>query len=651
MIKKETIREIIETARIEEVVGDFVSLKKRGKNLVGLCPFHNEKTPSFYVTPVKNIFKCFGCGKGGDVISFIREHEHFTYPEAIRFLAKKYNITIEEEDVTEDYTKQQDEKEPLYLISSYAQGYFSGQLFSTEEGKAVGLTYFKERGFREETIRKFQLGYCSDAWDGLTREALKMSYKLDALVKTGLSIETEDKHYDRFRGRVIFPIHNLTGRVIGFGGRTLSSDKSKAKYINSPESEIYNKSKVLYGLYFARNAIAANNNCFLVEGYTDVISLHQADILNVVSSSGTSLTQDQIRLIGRYTRNITILYDGDEAGIKASFRGIDMILEQGLKVRIVLFPDGEDPDSFVRKHRTAEVQEFIAKNAVDFILFKTSLLLRETKGDPVKRVEVLKEFINTIALIPDGLDRIAYTKQSAELLDMPEQAIISQLNKIRREKAAADLQLKKNEIPVTLNSQSVSQLSDMDVNPIEWHEREIIRLILNYGKIIITVMSDEQDAEPAEKKVPVFRYIENQLRKSDEINIENDLYNMIFDEYLHIADDESVLTDNYFINHPDQNIRNVSIELLANVHDTSQNWYKFRVSVPKESDMDNLEILTNSVSRTIFSYKLQKVLNLIKDLKKQLKSNPENYEEIQRRIIIYNDLKKSISKILGRVMN
>lgn len=651
MIKKETIREIIETARIEEVIGDFVSLKKRGKNLVGLCPFHNEKTPSFYVTPVKNIFKCFGCGKGGDVISFIREHEHFTYPEAIRFLAKKYNITIEEEDAAEEQATQQDEKEPLYLISSYAQAYFSEQLFSTEEGKAVGLTYFKERGFREETIRKFQLGYCSDAWDGLTREALKTGYKSDVLVKTGLAIETENRHYDRFRGRVIFPIHNLTGRVIGFGGRTLSSDKSKAKYINSPESEIYNKSKVLYGLYFARNAIAANNNCFLVEGYTDVISLHQADILNVVSSSGTSLTQDQIRMIGRYTKNITILYDGDEAGIKASFRGIDMILEQGLKVRIVLFPNGEDPDSFVRKNRTAEVQEFIAKNAVDFILFKTSLLLRETKGDPVKRVEVLKEFINTIALIPDGLDRIAYTKQSAELLDMPEQAIISQLNKIRREKAAADLQLKKTEIPVNLNTQSVSQFSDMDLNPIEWHEREIIRLILNYGKIIITVMSDQQDAGPAEIKVPVFRYIEDQLRKSDEITIENDLYNRIFDEYLQIADDESVLTDNYFINHPDQNIRNISIELMANVHDTSQNWHKYRVSVPKESDMDNLEILTNSVSRTIFSYKLHKVLNFIKDLKKQLKTNPDDYEEIQRRIIIYNDLKKNISKILGRVMN
>ncbi|MCK4408075.1 MAG: DNA primase, partial [Bacteroidales bacterium] len=403
MISPETISAIFETARIEEVIGDFVNIKKRGVNYIGLCPFHNEKTPSFTVSPSKGIYKCFGCGKGGNSVNFIMEHERYSYPEALKYLAKKYNIEIEEEEQTPEQLQALDEQEGLYFVSTFAQKYFTENLFKKDEGKAIGLTYFKERDFTESTIKKFQLGYGIDKWDDFTQQALSSGYKIDYLIKTGLTISKENKHYDRFRGRVLFPIHNLSGKVIGFGGRILSSEKSKAKYVNSPESDIYNKSKVLYGIYFSRNAIINKNNCFLVEGYTDVISLHQAGIENVVASSGTSLTTDQIKLIKRYTPNITILYDGDEAGVKASFRGIDMILEEGMNVRIVLFPEGEDPDSYARNNHASEVQEFISKKAEDFISFKTNLLIKETKNDPIKKAALIKEIVKTIALIPDGI--------------------------------------------------------------------------------------------------------------------------------------------------------------------------------------------------------------------------------------------------------
>ena len=651
MIKQEIIRDILEIARIEEVVGEFVSLKRRGTNMVGLCPFHNEKTPSFYVSPTKHIYKCFGCGKAGDVVSFIREHEHFTYPEALKYLAKKYNIPIEEEEVTEEVSRQQDEKESLYLVSTYAQVFFTEALFNTEEGKAIGLTYFKERGFREDIIKKFQLGYSADVWDGFTREAVKKENRLEYLVKTGLTIEGEGKYYDRFRGRVMFPIHNLTGRVIGFGGRILSSDKSKAKYVNSPESDIYSKSKVLYGLYFAKNDIITNDNCLLVEGYTDVISLHQAGIQNVVSSSGTSLTQDQIRLISRYSKNITMLYDGDEAGIKASFRGLDMILEQGLKVRIVLFPDGEDPDSFARKNRTAEVKEFISKNAVDFIIFKTSLLLKEAKQDPVKRVDVLRDIIHTIALIPDGLDRIAYIKQSSDLLDVSEQAIMFQVNKARQEKASGP-QSSGNAANLPQPAfTSEPQNDGLEINPTESHEREILRIILNYGKQDLTIISNENPDFPEEIKIPVFQYIADHLAQ-DEITLESPVFSKVFEEYLLVANDKNIIADNYFISHADGIIRNVAIDLLSNVYDTSPNWQNsHQIYVPKETDLESMLVLTHNITQTLSSYKLQKVINKIASLKKEMKENMDRYEDIQSEIIKYTKIKKELSQILGRVIS
>ena len=432
MIRRDTIQTIIETARIEEVIGDFVSLKKRGSNYVGLCPFHNEKTPSFSVSPSKGIYKCFGCGKAGNVVNFVMEHEHYNYPEALKYLAKRYGIEVEEEEMTPEMKQELDERESMFAVNDFVTRHLHQNLMETDEGKSIGLSYLKERDFLEATIEKFQLGYALDKRDDYSKHAIKHGYKKEVLVKTGLTIDKNDLLIDRFRGRVIFPIHNLTGKVIGFGGRILSSEKSTAKYINSPDSDIYNKSKVLYGIYFARNAIVKQDNCYLVEGYTDVISLHQAGIENVVASSGTSLTVDQIKLIKRYTPNITILYDGDPAGIKASFRGIDLILEQGMNVKIVLFPEGEDPDSYARSHRTSEVQEFIKKQATDFIKFKTNLMMGETTGDPTGRASLIKEIVNTIAQIPDGINRAVYIKECSTELDIPEQTLMNELNKTLR---------------------------------------------------------------------------------------------------------------------------------------------------------------------------------------------------------------------------
>ncbi|MEG2666565.1 MAG: DNA primase, partial [Bacteroidales bacterium] len=382
MIPIEVKQQILDSARIDEVVGDFVILKRRGANLLGLCPFHQEKTPSFIVSPAKGIFKCFGCGKGGDSVTFLMEHEQISYPEALKYLARKYNIEIVEEEKTEAQIQKLNDRESLLQVSEYASSYFSKNLWETEQGRAVGLSYFRERGFSDVIIQKFQLGYCLDSWDAFSKEALKESYPKRYLVSSGLSIEKEDRLYDRFRNRVIFPIHSLSGRIIGFGGRVLTVDKTKAKYVNSPESEIYNKSQVLYGIFLAKRDIINKDLAYLVEGYTDVISLHQAGVTNVVASSGTSLTQDQIKLISRFTKNITILYDGDAAGIKASFRGIDMLLSQGLNVRVVLFPDGHDPDSFAKSHTSEQIEKYLQLHAVDFIRFKTGLLLEEVGEDP-----------------------------------------------------------------------------------------------------------------------------------------------------------------------------------------------------------------------------------------------------------------------------
>jgi DNA primase len=435
VIPQETIQRIIDTAQISEVVSDFVSLKRSGSNLTGLCPFHDEKTPSFFVSPSKGIFKCFGCGKAGNPISFVMEHEKYTYPEALRYLAKKYGIPIEETVETEQQIAERTEKESIYLVTEFALKFFKKQLWETDEGKSVGLSYFRERGFNDSVIEKFELGYSPNAWDALTKAALENGYSKEVLEKSGLSTSKNDKMFDRFRGRVIFPIYNQSGKVIGFGGRTLSTDKNQAKYLNSPETLIYNKSSTLYGLNIAKHAIVANDMCYLVEGYTDVLSMYQSGIQNVVASSGTSLTTDQIRLIKRYSQNVTVMYDGDDAGIKASFRGIDMILEQGLNVKVLLFPNGEDPDSFAKNKRDEEIKEYIKSNIQDFIAFKMDLLMTDVNAnDPIKKVSLLKEFINSIAVIPDRLTRLAYVQLVAEKMQIDDRVVMSEVNKALNKK-------------------------------------------------------------------------------------------------------------------------------------------------------------------------------------------------------------------------
>jgi len=442
LIPKDTIDKIVEAARVEEVIGDFITLKKRGANLLGLCPFHGEKTPSFTVSPAKGIYKCFGCGKAGNSVNFIMEHESMTYPEALRYLAKKYNIEVVEKETTPEEQALQNERESLYIVSSFAQKHFSENLWTTDEGMSIGLGYFRERGFTDETIKKFQLGYSSEERKAFTRAALHAGYKADYMVKTGLSILSDrykseegeikiDHLFDRYSGRVIFPIHNVTGRPIGFGGRILNNDKKLAKYVNSPQSDIYDKSKVLYGLYFAKKQIVQEDNCYMVEGYTDVISMHQAGIENVVSSSGTSLTVEQIKLVHRFTNNLTILYDGDYAGIKASFRGIDLILEEGMNVKVLLFPDGDDPDSYAKKHTGEEVRAFIKKNSLDFIKFKTNLLFEEAKNNPTQKAALIKEIIESIAIIPDAITRNEYITACSNMLHTDEQTLVFQVKNLR----------------------------------------------------------------------------------------------------------------------------------------------------------------------------------------------------------------------------
>jgi DNA primase len=610
LIRQATIQNIIETARVEEVIGDFVTLKKRGANYLGLCPFHNEKTPSFSVSPSKGIYKCFGCGKAGNVVNFIMEHEHYSYPEALKYLARRYGIEVEEEELTPEMKQEQDEHESMFVVNSFIANHFQENLFSTGEGQSIGLTYLKERDFRESTIKNFQLGYAIDSWEAYSKYAVENGYKQEILVKTGLSIEKDNRLIDRFKGRIIFPIHNLTGKVIGFGGRILSSEKSTAKYINSPESDIYNKSRVLYGIYFARNEIVKQNNCLLVEGYTDVISLFQAGIENVVSSSGTSLTVDQIKLIKRFTPNITILYDGDPAGIKASFRGIDLILEQGLNVKIVLFPEGEDPDSFVRSHRTSEVIDFIKKKAVDFIKFKTGLLLDETVGDPAGRATLIKEIVNTIAYIPDGISRSVYIKECSIVMDIPEQTLMNELNKSLRKKYSKQLSPDFDELPAR-DEKSIQPIK-IEIDPLEIKdlENEIMRFILNYGNQTIVAGNPETGQD---EKWKIIDYIIADFN-NDQIEFENPVYNAMISEYKKASEEGQQLETSYFINHQDPKIVTTVVELIADKEQLSENWKKNKIYVKKaEDNLENyLVSLILPLKSKLIGKELRKIVNKLK---------------------------------------
>ena len=616
MINPNTIQTIFETSRVEEVVGDFVTLKKRGANYLGLCPFHNEKTPSFSVSPSKGIYKCFGCGKAGNVVGFVMEHEHYTYPESLRYLAKRYGIEIEEEDVTPEMQQQLDEKESMLALNTFITNYFSKNLFEKGEGKSIGLSYLKERDFREGIIQKFEIGYAIDQWEDYSKHALANGYKKDILVGTGLSIDKDDSLLDRFRGRVIFPIHNLTGRVIGFGGRILSSEKSKAKYLNSPESDIYNKSKVLYGIYFARNAIVKQNKCYLVEGYTDVISLHQAGIENVVSSSGTSLTVDQIKLISRYTPNITILYDGDTAGIKASFRGIDLILEQGMNVKIVLFPEGEDPDSYARNHTTSETENFIKNTAVDFIVFKTGLLKEETEGDPAARASLIRDIVQTISIIPDGIVRSEYIKECSVLLGTQEQILINALNKILRQKFSKQANIPSEIIPHEDILDVRSGQKDVDPLDISYLENDLARLLLLFGNIQVKVSTEDNE----EHEISISDFIISDL-DNDSLNFENKIYQSIVQEIKNAKEKSEVLNVAYFTNHPNPAMSSIAIELITSQYELSENWEKNKIFVKKEEDD-----LFHLALSTLMSFKSRLISKKLNDISQQLKVATDDAE-------------------------
>ena len=650
MISPGTIQTIIETARIEEVVGEYVSLKKRGINMIGLCPFHNEKTPSFTVSPAKGIYKCFGCGKGGNSVNFMMDLEHFSYPEALRFIAKKYNIELEEEEQTPEQMAALDERETLFNICSFAQKHFTNTLINLDEGKAVGLSYFKEREFSDESIALFQLGYTSDKWDDFTQYALKNGYKIDQLVKAGFSIDKEGRHFDRFRGRVMFPIHNLSGKVIAFGGRILITDKTKSKYINSPETDIYSKSKVLYGLYYSKNAIIANDNCFLVEGYTDVITLHQAGIQNVVASSGTSLTTDQIRLVSRYTKNITILYDGDAAGIKASFRGIDMILEQGMNVRIVLFPDGEDPDSYTRKNRSAEVIEYITKNANNFILFKTNLLLEEAAHDPIKKSLLIKEIVQTISLIPEQIQRSEYIKECSALLNVKEDILLNELNKLIRKKFSKENQGPEDTyVPEVTEYTATKQNDELELDEAAYQERDIIRLLLNYASHELDYVYENEDKETVSTKISVGSYIITDIA-NDEMGFRNPTFQLIFDEYVTALNNEALPDEQYFTHHQNSEIRDTVIDILSFPYHLSENWQLLhRISVPTE---EREKILEDSIKNSLLSFKLKKVEEMLSENSFLLKECTDDEEMIlimekQKRLL---NIKKAISLMLKRII-
>ena len=646
MINHETVDAIIQAARIEEVVGEFVSLRRRGVNQIGLCPFHNEKTPSFTVSPAKGIYKCFGCGKAGNSVSFIMEHEHFSYPEALRYLAKKYNIEVEEEEQTPEQLQEINEKESLLNLNLFAQQYFSKTLLDSEEGKAIGLSYFKERGMRDDMVNKFQLGFSPGKWDAFSEHAIRQGYKKEFLVKTGLSIEKEDRLYDRFHGRVMFPIHSASGRVIGFGGRILGSDKSHAKYVNSPESDIYNKSKTLYGIYFARNAIVAKDNCLLVEGYTDVISLHQAGIENVVASSGTSLTSEQVRMIQRYTPNISILYDGDPAGIKASFRGIDMIVEQGMNVKIVLFPDGEDPDSYARKHHPTEVEAFISTHSDNFILFKTRLLLAETQNDPIRKAALIKEIVNTIALVPDGISRSLYVKECSSLMSVSEQALMSELNKILRARLKKSSPETGRDLEAAPSEKVASEPQlEFDPDSSEHQEKEIIRLLLLYGHEVILIRLHPGDEE--EVPVGVADFIVHDIIH-DEMTFDNTLYQSVFDEYLQEAENEAVPDRSRFLSHSNPGISSLAVDLVFTPYELSENWLKNNIMVTTEESRLQMHVML-----TLHAFKARKLDRMMAETRKKMTSAASE-EEQGVLMKTFHELKKQSIRInkdgLGRII-
>jgi DNA primase len=655
LIAKTTIDTVFETARVEEVIGDFVQLKRAGSNFKGLSPFSDERSPSFMVSPVKQIWKDFSSGKGGNVVAFLMEHEHFTYPEAIRYLAKKYNIEIEETEQSQEEKAEANEKESMYLVSEFAKRYFHDILLNNEEGQAIGYSYFKERGFTNETIRKFELGYSPDTWDALTKEALGKGYKLEYLEKTGLTIVKEDKQFDRFKGRVMFPIQSMSGRTLGFGGRILGNDKKAAKYMNSPESDIYHKSKVLYGIFYAKQSIAKLDNCYLVEGYTDVIQFHQAGIENVVASSGTALTSDQIRLINRLTKNITVLFDGDAAGLRASIRGIDLILEEGMNVKVCTFPQGEDPDSFARKNSYEELVRYLDTNAKDFIQFKASLLMDESQNDPVKKAGLIRDMVTSISKIPDRIQREIYLQETARIMDISEQVLVNTLAQLiqkdvvetgkKQKQEQKAFEVVKNENPE--QSQRIDVLYEL--------ERKIIEILLLYGNkteefedVILRANEEGEIEEVTEKKeYKVYQRIYLSLQE-DEVELANPLFREIYNDMVnYFHQNESFNTEHYLMHLAPELAQEVTDILMHEEREVLHNWEGQNIIV-KQKD----QTIEQYVSETILTLRWYLVDRIIEELKGSITSGPDsdNTETLSMAMDYYK-LINSFSSKLGRVMS
>lgn len=651
MIDHDTIRRILDTADIVEVIGDFVKLKKSGSSYKGLSPFSSEKTPSFYVVPSKGIFKDFSSGKGGNVLTFLMEHERITYPEAIRYLARKYHIEIVEEQETAEDIRKRNERDSLFIITTHAEKYFSYVLNNTEEGRAIGKSYLRERGMRDDIIHRFGLGFSPEQRDAYTREALKQGYKLEYLLTSGLTLGRDNNHYDRFHGRVMFPIHNLSGKIVGFGGRTLKTEKSVPKYLNSPESEIYSKSRELYGLFFAKNEIVKQNKCFLVEGYTDVISMHQAGVENVVASSGTALTKEQVRLIKRFTENITILYDGDPAGIRASLRGIDLVLEEGMNVKIVLLPDGDDPDSFSKKHTPDEFTRFIGQNEKDFIQFKTELLVADALHDPVKKAGLVNEIVRSIAAIPDNITRTVYLRECSRMLDMDEAVLVAETARLRREHRELERKHTHSTSRPVVNEapppglppdmevlQTEAPVADIPVS-LAVDEAELIRLLITYAPAELFRTGEG----PEETTVSVARFVFDEI-ENDELHLSHPVLQRIYILAKNLFESGEPIDERFFTQHPDPEVCRIAVDLLTPRYELSRIWAKRDAHVETE-EMNLRQIITE----TIISFKSRNLQRFFTDTQKEIRiaQNEQDNSRLMQlleRTVALNNIRKDISR-------
>jgi len=662
LISRDTIDKVFETARVEEVIGDFVNLKKAGANYKGLSPFTDEKTPSFMVSPVKQIWKDFSTGKGGNAITFLMEHEHYSYPEAIRYLARKYNIEIEETQQTDEQKQVADERESMYLVSEFAKNHFHENLYQSEKGKAIGWTYFKERGFTDETIKKFALGYAIDEWSVFTDAAIQKKYDLEFLEKTGLTIvkrneETGivERQFDRFKGRVIFPIQSMSGRVLGFGGRTLLTDKKVAKYVNSPESIIYHKSKVLYGIYQAKQSIAKENNCYLVEGYTDVISMVQSGIENVVASSGTALTPDQIRLINRLTPNITVLFDGDAAGVRASIRGIDLILEQGMNVKVITFPDGEDPDSFSRNKSKEELKAYLESNAKDFIQFKASLLLEAAKNDPIKKAELIRDIVASISKIPNNIQKEIYIQECASIMGISENVLFNELSQILKKEQRGATK-KQGTIQTPFKGVVKEKKKFEKVDRLEVLETALIWVLLLYGNskvdFVDYISEIDDNGKKTIKKEEYVNVVSNEIYvnlQEDEIEFTNPVFLKIYYEIIHQLNQGQTIEIDSLINHEDAEIASVVTSILMDEEKyVLSDWERHEI-IPKKKERG----LPKFVPDVIYNFRgllVEEKINALKEKTKNIENTIENNQEILKMVNEYSGLRILLSEKLNRVV-